>query len=98
MDGKTNGNQKAARDAQDMAHQQSQEQQETQQGQQEVTGDNSGTYSEEQIASPEARAAEQLHGKVAGLKAQGESDWIDFKLQLANMRNVRRYALPRRRR
>lgn len=42
MDGKTNGDQKAARDAQGLAQQQSQ-------GQQEVVGDNSGTYSEEQI-------------------------------------------------
>ena len=33
--------------------------------------------------------AERLRGEIAELKAQGESDRIDFKLQLAGVRNVK---------
>ena len=33
--------------------------------------------------------AEQLRGEIAELKAQGESDRIDFKLQLAGLRNMK---------
>lgn len=36
-----------------------------------------------------AETAEQLRGEIAELKAQGESDRIDFKLQLAGVRNVK---------
>lgn len=36
-----------------------------------------------------AEAAEQLRGEIAELKAQGESDWIGFRLQLAGVRNVK---------
>lgn len=40
-------------------------------------------------AAKNAETAEQLRGEVAELKAQGESDRIDFKLQLAGVRNVK---------
>ena len=33
--------------------------------------------------------AEKLRGEIAELKAQGESDRIDFRLQLAGVRNVK---------
>lgn len=36
-----------------------------------------------------AEAADTLHGEIAELKAQGESDHIDFKLQLAGFRNIK---------
>lgn len=102
MDGETNGGQEATQGAQDASQQQGQEQQETQQGQSQV--DNSSDYEkqiaerDEKIASLEAQVAEaarnaetaeQLRGEVADLKAQGESDRIDFKLQLAGVRNVK---------
>ena len=104
MDGETNGGQEAAQGAQDQAQQHGQEQQETKQGQQEVTGGNALDYEkqiaerDEKIASLEAQVAEaaknaetaeQLRGEIAELKAQGESDRIDFKLQLAGVRNVK---------
>lgn len=102
MDGETNGGQEATQGAQDASQQQGQEQQETQQGQSQV--DNSSDYEKqiaernEKIASLEAQVAEaaknaetaeQLRGEIAELKAQGESDRIDFKLQLAGVRNVK---------
>lgn len=40
-------------------------------------------------AAKNAEAAEALRGEIAELKAQGESDHIDFKLQLAGVRNVK---------
>ena len=40
-------------------------------------------------AAKNAETAEQLRGEIAELKAQGESDRIDFKLQLAGVRNVK---------
>ena len=102
MDGETNGGQEATQGAQDASQQQGQEQQETQQGQSQV--DNAPDYEkqiaerDEKIASLEAQVAEaaknaetaeQLRGEIADLKAQGESDRIDFKLQLAGVRNVK---------
>ena len=39
-------------------------------------------------AAMNAETAEQLRGEIAELKAQGESDRIGFKLQLAGVRNV----------
>lgn len=102
IDGETNGGQEATQGAQDASQQQGQEQQETQQGQSQV--DNSSDYEkqiaerDEKIASLEAQVAEaarsaetaeQLRGEIADLKAQGESDRIDFKLQLAGVRNVK---------
>lgn len=102
MDGETNGGQEATQGAQDASQQQGQEQQETQQGQSQV--DNSSDYEkqiaerDEKIASLEAQVAEaaknaetaeQLRGEIAELKAQGESDRIDFKLLLAGVRNVK---------
>lgn len=40
-------------------------------------------------AAKNAETAEQLRGEIAELKARGESDRIDFKLQLASVRNVK---------
>ena len=104
MDGEPNGGQEATQGAENQAQQPGQEQQETQQGQQEVTGGNAPDY-EKQIAERDekialleaqvaeaaknAETAEQLRGEIAELKAQGESDRIDFKLQLAGVRNVK---------
>ncbi|MEE8721905.1 MAG: hypothetical protein SOI38_02780 [Eggerthellaceae bacterium] len=101
MDGETNGSQEATQGAENQAQQQGQEQQETQQSQSQVeTSDYEKQIAErdEKIASLEAQvaeaaktaeAAEQLRGEIAELKAQGESDRIDFKLQLAGVRNVK---------
>ena len=46
---------------------------------------------EQQVANAakNAEAAEALRGEIAQLKAQGESDRIDFKLQLAGVRNIK---------
>ena len=103
MDGETNGGQEATQGAQDASQQQGQEQQETQQGQSQVGGETPDyekqiAERDEKIASLEAQVAEaaknaetaeQLRGEIAELKAQGESDRIDFKLQLAGVRNVK---------
>ena len=102
MDGETNGSQETTQGTQDQAQQE--QQQEGSQGAQEVTG-NAGTDWEKQIADRDARiaelegqvaeaaknaeTAESLRGEIAELKAQGESDRIDFKLQLAGVRNVK---------
>lgn len=40
-------------------------------------------------AAKNAETAERLRGEIAELKAQGESGRIDFKLQLAGVRNVK---------
>ncbi len=40
-------------------------------------------------AAKNAEMAEQLRGEIVELKAQGESDRIDFKLRLAGVRNVK---------
>lgn len=40
-------------------------------------------------AAKNAETAEQLRGEIAELRAQGESDRIDFRLQLAGVRNVK---------
>lgn len=103
MDGETNGGQEATQGAQDASQQQGQEQQETQQGQSQVGGETPDyekqiAERDEKIASLEAQVAEaaknaetaeQLRGEIAELKAQGESDRIDFKLQLAGVRNMK---------
>ncbi|SEO76361.1 hypothetical protein [Denitrobacterium detoxificans] len=103
MDGETNGSQEATQGAQDTSQQQGQERQETQQGQSQIDGDTSDyekqiAERDEKIAALEAQVAEaaknaetaeQLRGEIAELKAQGESDRIDFKLQLAGVRNVK---------
>ena len=46
---------------------------------------------EQQVAdaAKNAETAEQLRNQIAELKAQGESDRIDFQLQLAGVRNVK---------
>lgn len=104
MDGETNGGQEATQGAQNQAQQQGQQKETQQQGQQKVTGGNAPDYErqiaerDEKIASLEAQVveaaknaetAEALRGEIAELKAQGESDRIDFKLQLAGVRNVK---------
>ena len=104
MDGETNGGQEATQGAQDASQQQGQEQQETQQQGHSQVGGETPDYEkqiaerDEKIASLEAQVAEaaknaetaeQLRGEIAELKAQGESDRIDFKLQLAGVRNVK---------
>lgn len=40
-------------------------------------------------AAKNAETAEQLRNQIAELKAQGESDRIDFRLQLGGVRNVK---------
>jgi len=40
-------------------------------------------------AAKNAKTAEQLRGEIAELKAQGKSDRIDFRLQLAGVCNVK---------
>lgn len=40
-------------------------------------------------AAKNAKTTEQLRSQIAEPKAQGESDRIDFKLQLADVRNVK---------
>lgn len=40
-------------------------------------------------ATKNAEVAEHLRGEIAELKAQGESDRIDLRLQLAGVRNVK---------
>ena len=103
MDGEQNGSQEATQGAAQEQAQQGQQQEP--QGSQEVIGNNSGTDWERQIADRDARiaelegqvaeaaknaeTAESLRGEIAELKAQGESDRIDFKLQLAGVRNVK---------
>ena len=102
MDGEQSGSQETTQGAESQAQQE--QQQEGTQGVQEVTG-NAGTDWEKQIADRDARiaelegqvaeaaknaeAAERLRGEIAELKAQGESDRIDFKLQLAGARSVK---------
>ena len=98
MDGDPNGSQKATQEER-------QETQVSQvDGNNGNTG-NSGNDYEKQIAERDskiasleaqiaeaaktAEAAETLRSEIAALKAQGESDRIDFKLQLAGCRNVK---------
>lgn len=101
MEGESNGGQEAAQDAQGQAQQG--RQREDSQGRQEVSGsapDFEGQISERDAriaeleaqvaeAAKTAEAAEALRGEIAELRAQGESDRIDFKLQLAGCRNVK---------
>lgn len=94
MDGETNGGQEATQGAQDTSQQQGQGRQETQQqGQSQVeTPDYEKQIAErdKKIASLEAQVAEAAkNAEAAELKAQGESDRIDFKLQFAGVRNVK---------
>ena len=98
MDGETNGSQEATQGSENTPQQQGQEQQETQQQGQSQVGGETPDYEkqiaerDEKIASLEAQVAEaaknaetaeQLRGEIAELKAQGESDRIDFKLRRA---------------
>lgn len=105
MDGETNGSQETTQGAENQAQQeQQQEGAQAQQEVGGDTG-NAGTDYEkliaerdEKIAALEAQvaeaaktaeAAEKLRGEVAEVKAQAESDRIDFRLQLAGVRNVK---------
>ena len=74
MDGETNGGQEATQGAQDTSQQQGQGRQETQQ------------QGQSQVETPDY---EKQIAEAAELKAQGESDRIDFKLQFAGVRNVK---------
>ncbi len=94
MDGETNGSQEATQGAQNQAQQQGQEQvggNETDYEKQIAERDEKIASLEAQVAeaAKNAETAEQLRGEIAELKAQGESDRIDFKLQLAGVRNVK---------
>ena len=104
MDGETNGGQQEAQAQQEAQTNGQEGQQQETQGQQEVGVASAPDY-EKQIADRDARitelegqvaeaaknteTAEQLRGEIAELKAQGESDRIAFKLQLAGVRNVK---------
>ena len=104
MDGETNGGQQEAQAQQEAQTNGQEGQQQETQGQQEVGVASAPDY-EKQIADRDARiaelegqvaeaaknaeTAESLRGEIAELKAQGESDRIDFKLQLAGVRNVK---------
>lgn len=104
MDGETNGGQEATQGSENASQQQDQGQQKTQQQGQSQIGGSETDYEkqiaerDEKIATLEAQVAEaaksaetaeQLRDEIAELKAQGESDRIDFKLQLAGVRNVK---------
>ncbi|TGY74746.1 hypothetical protein E5332_01955 [Enterorhabdus sp. NM05_H27] len=84
-----NGSQEATQGAENAAQQQGQEQQ----GQSQVEApdyEKQIAERDEKIASLEAQVAEAAKSaETAELKAQGESDRIDFKLQLADVRNVK---------
>ena len=103
MDGETNGSQQTPQ-AQPQATTGGQEGQQQTQASQQGLGAPTPDYEkqiaerDEKIASLEiqvaeaaknAETAEQLRGEIAELKAQGESDRIDFRLQLAGVRNVK---------
>lgn len=76
-------------------------QQQVTQGQPQVSGkdwEKAVTERDEKIAALEAQVAEaaknaemveRLRDQIAELKAQGKSDRIDFRLQLAGVRNVK---------
>ncbi|MBP3886001.1 MAG: hypothetical protein J6D54_13830 [Olsenella sp.] len=104
MDGEnTNGGQEATQGG--TQEQEVQGQQQEPQGSQEVGGGNAGTDWEAQIAQRDQRiaelegqvaeaaknaeAADKLRGEISEVKAQAESDRLDFKLQLAGVRNVK---------
>lgn len=101
MDGEQNGAQETQQ--QEGGQQQAAQQQE-QETQQAETGVDAAAYEaqlaerderiaelEGQIAeaSKNAETAESLREEIAALKAQGESDRVDFQLQLAGCRNVK---------
>ena len=104
MDGEQNGSRETTQGAGQAQQGQEQQETQGQQQQQEVGG-NAGTDFEKQIVERDARiaelkgqvaeaaktaeAAEKLRSEVAEVKAQAESDRIDFKLQLAGVRNVK---------
>lgn len=105
MDGEQNGSQEATQGQEAQAQEQQQEgaagTQEVTGGNGGSTGNDyekAIAERDERIAALEAQvaeaaktaeAAEKLRGEVAEVKAQAESDRIDFKLQLAGVRNVK---------
>ena len=87
--------QEESQTAQDLGYEQAQEEQPQVSG---VNWEKAIAERDEKIAALEqqvadaaknAEAAEALRGEIAELKAQGESDRIDFKLQLAGVRNIK---------
>ena len=87
--------QEESQTAQDLGYEQAQEEQPQVSG---VDWEKAIAERDEKIAALEqqvadaaknAEAAEALRGEIAELKAQGESDRIDFKLQLASVRNIK---------
>ena len=87
--------QEESQTAQDLGYEQAQEEQPQVSG---VDWEKAIAERDERIAALEqqvanaaknAEAAEALRGEIAELKAQGESDRIDFKLQLAGVRNIK---------
>lgn len=105
MDGEANGSQETQQDAQEQNEAQEHGSEQGQQAQQGVREVSAGADYERQIAERDERikeleaqvakaaesaeAAEKLRGEIEELKAQGENDRIDFKLQLAGCRNVK---------
>ena len=105
MDGETNGSQEATQGQEAQAQKQQQEGTSGTQEVTGSNGGSTGTDYEKAIAERDARiaelegqvveaaktaeAAEKLRGEGAEVKAQAESDRIDFKLQLADVRNVK---------
>ena len=104
MDGEQNGSTQAQEQNQQEGNQQAQAAQTQPAGDGAAAGIDASAY-EDQIserdtrikelesqiaeAARNAEAAEQLRNEIAELKAQGESDRLDFKLQLAGCRNVK---------
>ena len=97
MAGDTHGNetQEVAQTPQDNGHEQAAQEQTQVSG---ADWEKAVAERDEKIAALEAQVAEaarnaetaeQLRNQIAELKAQGESDRIDFKLQLAGVRNVK---------
>ena len=87
--------QEESQTAQDLGYEQAQEEQPQVSG---VDWEKAIAERDEKIAALEqqvadaaknAEAAEALRGEIAELKVQGESDRIDFKLQLAGVRNIK---------
>lgn len=97
MAGDAHGNkaQEVAQTAQNDGQQQAQEKQPQVSGRdwEKAIAERDGRIAEleQQVAdaAKNAETAEELRGQIAELKAQGESDRIDFQLQLAGVRNVK---------
>ena len=104
MDGEQNGNQEATQGAENPQDQGQNQQETQQQGRQQVEGGSAPDFErqiaerDERIAALEAQVAEAaknaetaeaLRGEIAELKQASADERIDFKLQLAGVRNVK---------